>query len=316
MRIQGIRKYFDKEAYIIETFRCRKEIFKNIIGSNINNVYSEVRLNNNKTRVDLVCEVEDGSLAFVEISIRQNCINDFETHRKQLTDILDIVGKEKYSQIVLMSPDFLNEDIKFVETLIAPYNVKVHFVYIQNELILCLQAHNNISLTDKKKLTNYKHGVGKCIKVASNNVNANNLFVLNLNHEKCGNSIAVTILESLRTEMYWHLPVHRYKDLRKNIIRIGTGTADIILNIYCNTKDSIRIEVNFAQRLDIFCVFKSYLSDMANEIGSSINIAPNSPLIFTEIPILHNMKVPIDRVVSTAIGYMEYITRMYRQIQL
>ncbi len=316
MKTQGIKKYCDKEGYIVEIFRNKEALFKDIVGINVKNIHSEVRLNKNKIRVDLICEVDDGSLAFIEVSIRHNCVKDFVTHRNQLINILSIIGKNKFAQIVLMAPDFLNEDIKDIEELITYYNIKVYFVYIPIELILKVQNHINIGFNEKDKLKYYQPTVGKCITVTSKVVNQDKKFILHLNNEHCGNSIAKAILKGLREEVYWHLAVHNFKDLTKNIIRIGTGTSDIILNIYCNMDDKIKVELDFAQRLDVFSVFKDYMADMCNEIGNSIDLASNKPKIFTEIPMFKNKKITIDKAVTTAKSYLEYITKMYRKIQL
>ena len=54
MKIQGLKKYCDKEGHIVELIKNKKEIFKDIIGSNIKDIHSEVRFNKNKFRVDLV----------------------------------------------------------------------------------------------------------------------------------------------------------------------------------------------------------------------------------------------------------------------
>ncbi len=316
MKIQGIKKYCDKEGYIVEIFRNKKKIFKDIIGSNIKDIHSQVRLNNNKIRVDLIGEVDEGSLVFIEVSIRDNCVKDFVTHRKELINILEIIGKDNFAQVVLMSPNFLNEDIKDIERLIASYNIKVYFVYIPMELILKLQNHINIGFNEKKKLIYNKSTVGKCIKVTSRVVNTDKKFIFHLNNEQCGNDVSKAILKGLREEVYWHLAVHSYKDLTKNIIRIGTGTSDIILNIYCGIDDRIRVEVDFAKRLNVFSIFKNSMADMCDEIGASIDLSPNSSKIFTEIPMLKNKNITIDTTITTAKGYIEYITKMYRNIQV
>lgn len=316
MKIQGIKKYYDKEGCIVEILKNKKEIFKSIIKNNIKDIHSEVRLNNNKIRVDLVCEVEDGSLVFTEVSIRDNCVKDFTNHRKQLIDILNFIGKDKFAHIILMSPDFLNEDIKDIENLIASYNVKVYFVFIPIEFIFRLQSHANVDFNKKNKLIHNEPIIGNCIRVTSRTVTTDKIFMFPLNNERCGNAVAKAILKGLREELYWHLAVHRYKDLTKNIIRIGTGTSDIILNIYCGMGDKIRVELDFAQRLNIFSMFKDYMADMSDQIGNSIDIAPNSPQIFTEIPMFKNKKITIDTTINTAKGYIEYITKMYKKIQL
>lgn len=316
MKIQGLKKYYDKESYIIEIFRNKKEIFKDIVGSNIKSIHSEVRLNNNKIRVDLICELEEGSLVFTEVSIRNNCVKDFVTHRNQLMGILDVIGQNKFAHIVLISPDFLNEDIKNIERLISHYNVKVYFVYIPMELILTLESNINIQFKDRKKLICNEATVNKCIKITSTTINTDQKFIIYFNNEQCGNSIAKAVLKGLREEIYWHLPVHRYKNLTKNIIRIGTGTSDIILNIYCNMTDKIRVELDFAQRLNVFSVFKDYMADMSNEVGTSISISTNRPQIYTEIPMLNNPMRAIDIIINIAKRYIEYITKMYKQIQL
>lgn len=316
MKIQGIKKYFDKEGYIVQVLRNKNEIFEDIIKDNIKQIHTDVRLNQNKIRVDLICESENSSLVFVEVSIRNSCVKDFETHRNELIHILQFIGKYQFAQIILMCPTFLNEDIKSIEKLIASYNVKVYFVYIPTDLILKLQNHMNIDTNEKKKFIYNKSIIGKCIKVTSKNINAERLFVLKLNKEECGNPIAKAILKGLREEIYWHLAVFKYKDLEKNIIRIGTGTSDIMLNIYCDMYDKVMVEVDFAQRLDIFNIFKNYIVDMSVEIGNSIDIDPNRPKIFTEIPMFKNNKVTIDKAINTAKGYIEYITKMYININL
>lgn len=315
MKIQGIKKYYEKEGYIIEIFKNKKGIFKEIIGADIKNIYSEVRLNNNKIRTDLVCEVEDGSLVFTEVSIRDNCVKDFVNHRKQLIDILDFIGKDRFAHIVLMSPNFLNEDIKNVENLITSYNVKVYFVFIPIELIFSLQNHLNIDCNEKKKLIYQKPIIGNCIKVTSKIVNTNKIFILPLNNERCGNTISKAILKGLREEIYWHLAVHRYKDLTNNVIRIGTGTSDIILNIYCNMDNKIKVELDFAQRHNIFNIFKNYMADMTTAIGNSIDINSNRPKMFTEIPMLKDKNITIRTAIDTAKGYIEYVISMYKKIQ-
>ncbi|MGH4121701.1 MAG: hypothetical protein ACREV6_01990 [Clostridium sp.] len=316
MKIQGLKKYCDKEGYIVEILKNNKEVFKKIIGSNINNIHSEVRLNKNRIRVDLVGEVEEGCLVLVEVSIRDSCVKDFVTHRNQLIKILEFIGKDKFAHIVLISPNFLNEDINDIVKLIATYNVKVYFVYISKKLILEVQDHVNYSLNNKKKFIYNEPAVRKCISVASSIVDTDRMFIYNLINEQCGNSIANAILKGLRKELYWHLAVHWYKDLTKNIIRIGTGTSDIILNIYCAKNDKIRIELDFAQRLNIFSTFKDSIADMCDKIGNSVDLDPNSPKIFTEIPILKNKKLTIDTAINTAKGYIEYATKMYKIIHL
>lgn len=316
MKVQGIKKYCDKESYIIEILKNKKSVFTDIIGENIKDTYSEVRLNDNKIRVDLICELERGSLVFTEVSIRNNCIKDFMNHRKQLIAILELIGKYKFAHIILMSPDFLNEDIKDIENLISSYNVKVYFVFIPMKFIFELQNNISVNFDTQKKLNYTKSIVGSCIKVTSKTVNTNKIFILPLNSERCGNSIAKEILKGLREEIYWHLAVHRYKDLTRNIIRIGTGTSDIILNIHCNMDDKIKIELDFAQRLNVFNIFKDYMADMTNAIGNSINIDPNSPKMFTEIPILKDTKLTILTAINTSKSYIEYITKMYKKIQL
>ncbi len=50
--------------------------------------------------------------------------------------------------------------------------------------------------------------------------------------------------------------------------------------------DKIRVELDFAKRLDIFGIFRDYMADMSDEIDNSIDISPNSPQIFTEVPML------------------------------
>lgn len=316
MKIQGIKKYYDKEGYIVEIIKNKKEIFKSIINMNIKDIHSEVRINNNKIRVDLVCEVEDGSLVFTEVSIRDNCIKDYVNHRKHLIDILDFIGKERFAHIVLMSPDFLNDDIKEVENIISSYNVKVYFVFIPVEMISKFQNYMDFDFLDKEKLINHNTIVGNCIKITSRTVNTNKLFVFPLNNERSGNAISKAILKGLREEIYWHLAVHRYKDLKNNIIRIGTGTSDIILNIYCDMDDKVKVEVDFAKRIGILNIFKNYMADMSSEIGTSINISPNNNKIFTEIPISKNKNIAINTAINTAKGYIEYITKMYKKIQL
>lgn len=152
MRTQGISKYIDKESYIIQTIKNKKEVFNDIIGGNIKSIHSEVRLNNNKIRVDLICESEAGPLVFTEVSIRSNCMKDFINHRNQLIKILELIGKNKFAHIILMSPDFLNEDIKHIENLIACYNVKVYFVFIAIEFISELENQVNFNF-EKIQLT-------------------------------------------------------------------------------------------------------------------------------------------------------------------
>lgn len=313
MKNRGLKKYCDEEEYIIEIFKNKKEIFEEIVGSNIKDIYSKVRFNENKVRVDLTCKLEEGSLLFVEVSIRDNCVQDFVTHKRQLINILNIIGKDNFAQIILMSPNFLNEDINDLVELIASYNVKLYFVYIPMELILKVKNHINVSINEKKRFIYNKSTVDKCIKVISKTLNTNKMFIYPLINEQCGNAISKAILKGLREEIYWHLAVHRYKDLSKNIIRIGTGTSDIILNIHCNMADKIRVEVDFAQRLNVFNIFKNYMADMSSEIGSSIDIAPNSPKIFTEIPMLENEKITISTTINTAKRYIEYITKMYKE---
>lgn len=315
MKIQGIKKYYNKESYIVEVFK-NKKIFKRILNNNIKDIHSEVRLNNNKIRVDLVCEVKDGSLAFTEISIRDNCIKDFVNHRRQLIEILNVIGKNYFAHIILMSPDFLNEDIKEIENLIASYNVKVYFLYIPMELISKTQNPINIDFSARCETIINKSNTFKCIKITSKTIDMSKKFMLYLNNEQCGNSISKAILKGLREKIYWHLPVHRYKNLRNNIIRIGTGTSDVILNIYCNTKDKIKIEIDFAQRFNLFNMFKHYMADMSNKIDNSIQISTNNPKIYTEIPILKSKKITIDTTIKTADLYIEYITKMYKTIHL
>ncbi|GEM_PF-5780521 len=316
MKIQGIKKYCDKESYITRILKHRKQIFENLIGSDIENIHTEVRLNKNKIRVDLVCELDKGALAFVEVSIRHRCVKDFITHRNQLISILDFIGKDRFAYIILMSPDFLNEDIKNIEELIASYNVYVYFVYIPKELILEIQKNINIKLDTNEEFISNNLNDTKCIKIASTTVNTDKLFMLPLNKEQCGNIISQSILKGLREKTYWHLSVHRYKDLTKNIIKIGSGTSDIILNIYCNMNDKIIVEIDFANRLNIFNVFKDYMADMSEEIESSINIVPDKSKIFTEIPIFTNKTVAINSAINIATGYLEYITKLYSKIQL
>lgn len=316
MKVQGIKKYCDKESYIIEIFKNKKDVFREIIGENIKDIHSEVRLNNNKIRVDLICELDRGPLVFTEVSIRNNCIKDFINHRKQLIAILELIGKYKFAHIILMSPDFLNEDIKDIENLIASYNVKVYFVFIPMEFIFDLQNHVHLDFNEKRKLIYNKSVVGNCIKITSKTVTTDKMFRLPLNNERCGNVISKAILKGLREEIYWHLAVHRYKDLTRNIIRIGTGTSDIILNIYCNMDDKIRIELDFAQRLNVFNIFKDYMADMSYEISNSINISNNSPQIFTNIPMSKDNAITIKTAIKTAKGYIEYISKMYKKIQL
>lgn len=142
------------------------------------------------------------------------------------------------------------------------------------------------------------------------------MFILPLNNERCGNDITKAILKGLREELYWHLAVHRYKNLSNNIIRVGTGTSDIILNIYCNMNDKIKIELDFAQRHNIFNIFKNYMADMTTSIGNSIDIDANSPKMFTKVPMLKDKNITIRTSIDTAKGYIEYITRMYKKIQL
>ena len=268
MKIHGIKKYCDKEGYMVEIFKNKKEIFKDIIGSNINNIHSQVRLNKNKIRVDLLGDVDGNSMIFIELSIRNSCVQDFVTHRTELINILDIIGRDSFAHIVLMSPNFLNDDIKDIEKLIASYNVKVYFVYISMNLIFELQNHIDNGFYEKSSLTYNKSTFDKCIKVTSRTVNTDKVFVFPLNNEQIGNDISKSILKGLREYVYWHLAVHCYKDLIKNIIRIGTGKADIMLNIHCDKDNIIRIEVDFADRLNIFNIFKNYLADMCDEIGN------------------------------------------------
>lgn len=316
MKIQGIKKYHDKESYIVEILKNKKEIFNGIIGTNIKNIYSEVRLNNNKIRVDLIGKTEEEPLIFVEVSIRNNCLKDFITHRDQLINILKIIGKEKFAHIVLMSPSFINEDIKDIENLIAYYNVKIYFVYMPMELALKLQDNTNINDKEKRERLYNAVTVSKCIKIASKNINMNKKFILDFSNEECGNYIAKAILKGLRKEMYWHLPIHRYKDLRKNIIKVGTGTSDIILYIYCNMRNKIKIQVDFAQRISIFNIFKDYMADMSDEIGKSIYISTNNHQIYTEIPILKNESSTVSTTIITVKRYIKYITKMYTKIQI
>ncbi|MBU3190739.1 hypothetical protein K9O30_15050 [Clostridium bowmanii] len=315
MKIQGLKKYCDKEGYIVEIFKNDKEVFKKIIESSINNIHSEVRLNKNKIRVDLIGEAGNGSLVLVEVSIRDSCVKDFVTHRNQLIEILEFIGKDKFAHIVLMSPNFLNEDIKNIEELIASYNVQIYFVYIPMELIWALQNHINIGFSKKNRFIYNNPIVNKSIKITSRAVNSHNMFAFTLNNEKCGNTISKAVLKGLREELYWHLAVHRYKNLAKNIIKIGTGTSDIMLNIYCEI-DKIRVELDFAQRLNVFSIFKDYMADMSEEIGNSISITPNSPKIFTEISMLENNDITIDTAINIAKGYIEYATKMYKIIHL
>lgn len=314
MRIQGLSKYIDKESYIIQIIKNKKEVLYDIIGDDIKNIYSEVRFNNNKIRVDLVCESEAGPLIFTEVSIRSNCMKDFINHRNQLIKILEFIGKERFAHIILMSPDFLNEDIKHIENLIVSYNVKVYFVFIAKEFISKLENQVNIDF-EKVQLAFNKSIIGNCIKVTSKIVSTDNMFIISLNNERCGNDFAKAILKGLREELYWHLAVHRYKNLSNNIIRIGTGTSDIILNIYCNMNDDIKIELDFAQRHNIFNIFKNYMADMTNAIGSSIDIDANSSKMFTRVPILKDKNITILTSIDTAKGYIEYTTRMYKKIK-
>ncbi|MGK0467250.1 hypothetical protein [Clostridium sp.] len=316
MKINGIKKYCDKEGYIVEIFKNKKEIFKNIIDSNIKHIHSQVRLNNNKIRVDLLGEIDENSMVFVELSIRNSCVQDFMTHRKELINILEIIGKEHFAHIILMSPNFLNEDINELEKLIASYNVKVYFVYIAMDLIFELQNHIHNGSYEKSTLIYNKPTVNQCIKVSSRIVNTDKVFVFPLNNESIGNDISKAILKGLREDVYWHLAVHNYKDLTKSIIRIGSGKGDIMLNIYCGMDNIIRIEVDFADKLSIFNIFKNYLADMCDEIGDSIDIDPNLYRIFTEIPMSENKAITINTAIDTAKGYIEYLTKMYKKIQI
>ena len=315
MKTRGLKKYWDKETYIIELCKNNKEIFKEILKTNIQDIYVEVRFNKNKVRVDLLGEGKNGSLVFTEVSLRYNCVNDFVTHRNEIINILGIIGKYKFAQIVLMSPDFLNEDIKTIEKLIASYNVKVYFVYIPMELLFNLQNNIYCGFNEKNFIYNGPI-IGKSINVTSRIVNIRNLFLLTLNNEKCGNYIAQAILSGLREALFCHFAVHTFKDLSKNIIKIGTSTSDIMLNIYCGMNDKIKIELDFAQRVDVFIIFKDYMADMCDEIGNSIDIAPKSPKIFTKIPILENKQTTINTTIVTAKKYIEYAKKMYRKIQL
>lgn len=316
MKIQGLKKYCDKEGYIVELIKNKEEIFKDILGNKIDHLHSQVRLNNNKIRVDLLGEVDDGSLVFVELSIRDNCIQDFVTHKQELINILEFIGKDSFAQIFLMSPNFLNDDIKDIEKLIALYNIKVYFVYLSTDVIIKLQNHIDKGINKKSNFIYNKSIVNKCIKVTSRTVTTDEIFRFPLNNEEGGNDISKAILKGIRENAFWHLAVHNYKNLNKNIIRIGTGTSDIMLNIYCGKRDRIRVELDFAKRINVFNMFKDYLADMSDEVGNSIAIAHNNSQIFTEIPISKNNKITIDIAIKTAKGYIEYITKMYNKIQL
>ncbi|MGH4121705.1 MAG: hypothetical protein ACREV6_02010 [Clostridium sp.] len=65
--------------------------------------------------------------------------------------------------------------------------------------------------------------------------------------------------------------------------------------------DKIIIELNFAQRRNIF---KDSIADMCEKIGNSIDLDPNGPKIFTEIPMFQNKNVIIDTNISTFKGYI------------
>lgn len=310
MRAQGIKKYSNLESYIAKAILNKKKLLEDIIGVNITYLHMEVRVN--KKRTDLIGQVANGSLVFIEISIRYNNMNAFKSHRDEILNVLELVGKDKFVEIILLSPQFLNNDIKEIESCIASYNVKVYFVQISKELIFKLE-----NSTDTDKVFDCRElEFSSYLSVTSKNINKNELFFLPLDGEKNGKKITYEILKGLREKVDWYIPLHRYKDLSKDIIKIGGGITDVMFFIYCNKEDKIKIEIDFAKRFDIFNIFKNYLADMSNHILHPICVSSKKATIFSDIPISINKIKTIDTVIKVAKGYIEYVSEMFQKIEV
>lgn len=310
MRFQGIKKYLNLESYIAKCILYKKELIEDIIGENIENLHMEVRIN--KKRIDLIGKVVNGSLVFIEISIRYNNMNTFKLHRDEVLNVLQLVGKYKFAEIILISPQFLNNDIREIEHCIALYNVKVYFVQISKELIFNLENSTdmkNIIESSKLEFSSY-------LSVTSKNLNKNELFLLPLDGEKNGKKITHEILKGLREKLDWYIPLHRYKDLSKNIIKIGGGITDVMFFIYCNKEDKIKIEIDFAKRFDIFNIFKNYLADMSNHISYPICVSGNKATIYSDIPINSDKNLAKEIATDVAKDYIEYVIGIFDKIEL
>ena len=149
--------------------------------------------------------------------------------------------------------------------------------------------------------------------MTSRNINKKNLFAFEFNGEKNGNEISNEILEGLRKKLDWHMPIHRYKDLSGNVIKIGSGISDVMFNIYCNKEDKVKIEINFAKRFDVFDIYINHMIDMSYNISSPLNISSNKASIHSEIPIDANI---IKNSVNVAYEYITYVTEVYKKVEI
>lgn len=158
------------------------------------------------------------------------------------------------------------------------------------------------------------------IELKSSNRDIRNPFKIIVNKEELGIQIIRDILFSIRQKIDDNFNLLKHKDLSKNKIRIGTGTSDVILNIFYKKNKSresnIIIELDFADRTDIWLHFKKGILNMCKFIEYDVCVTGDKLKIMSQVKISSNNKNTVDLVVSIVRKYLLYTSEMYKNIEL
>lgn len=299
-------------------FLKNPDILESITGFKI--IKSDLERPVMERRVDIVNGTSEKTVVLTEISVRCNTQKDYNDHLSQILKTIEIVGKVKYASIILIAPNFRDEDISKIQMMVMDSNLSVNLIWLPSSFLSIVQEYvsdgqNIKQILDNLNKVDYKW---QYVTLNSNVIDITNPFVIFFDKEESGIKIIKDILLKLRDRMDNIFTVLKYKCLDKNKISIGTGTEDIMLNVYFIKKegkeDIIKIQLYFAKRENICMKFKNNISKMVVFIGYPVETIGKRNEIVSIVKISAIDKITVDLVANITEKYLLYIHEMYKNI--
>ncbi|MGV8983845.1 hypothetical protein [Clostridium sp.] len=306
---QNLEYYFYKNPNILES----------IVGFKI--IKSDLERTVMGRRVDIVNGTFENTVVLTEVSARCNTQNDYNCHLRQIVKIIDIVGKIKYADIILIAPNFRDDDIREIKMLISNSNLSVKLIWLPPPYVFIVQDYvlegkNMKQIADTLKDVKHKW---QWVTLNSNVRDITIPFVIPIDKEAMGIKIMKDILLRLRERMDYNFAVLKYKSFIGNRLTIGTGTADIILNIYIKKnkgkEDIIKIQLDFAKRENVCLKFMSNIRKMGIFIGYPVEVIGDRLEIISVVKVSDNDKITVNLVVNIIEKYLLYTHEMYKNMK-
>lgn len=251
----------------LSVFYYRNPIFlNNLLGCKLSQMEIEKRYNNRTVDMYAVDHINKAEV-FVEYQITPSDT----VHLEQVKSIIQSNWSSEYSKIIWIATTFKNEYLEQIQKLIMNTNKRIEFyACILNEDVLTkLKLLNlNNKYEDKDEIDNLNEIADHLKTVCRYRTDElRQLSSIESRHINFKKQLLEQIINEMRVQMAWYLPVFLSKSVQGNRFSLGSGVSDVTYVVGINRHNALYVQVTFSKnRLKLYKKVKGYREEIDNEL--------------------------------------------------